>query len=71
MKNTTRREFLGKSVLQMNLVVKVGFGGGACGKRGARDISGIQNQSFQQGKDTGTKFRDTKAAWNSPLPRSP
>jgi hypothetical protein len=32
MKNTTRREFWGNPDLQMNLMVKGGFGGGACGK---------------------------------------
>jgi len=34
MKNKTRRGFLGKLDLQMNLVVNGSFGGGACGKVG-------------------------------------
>ena len=32
MKNKTRREFLGNLDLQMNLMVKGGFGDEACGK---------------------------------------
>ena len=32
MKRKTRLEFLKKPDLMMNLVVKCGFGGGACGK---------------------------------------
>jgi hypothetical protein len=32
MKNKTRREFWGNLDLKMNLVVKMSFGDGACGK---------------------------------------
>jgi hypothetical protein len=43
-KNKTRREFLGKLDLQMNLMVKGGFGDGACGNVKHKRAGSIGNE---------------------------
>jgi hypothetical protein len=60
--NTTRREFLGKPSLPMNLVVKGGFADRACSKKGSPAMIRIHHQRLSTGAGEKRNYERTFVA---------